>query len=159
MKVKSVQKVKVRGQSWRSQRSDDFFLNLSIFRWSLQFNSTDCYEEVSYCFSWSSVQFQVQTGQQGHKAGLSCRIPQICPVYVFSKLFSTLRVSQFWLPLTFRPFPYWNTSMRNVHIDGLVQERHNSVANAQELRFSCTNSSMLFQIGTSIFRMLCCCIL
>ena len=28
------------------------------------------------------------------------------------------------------------------HVDGLVQERHNSIANALELRFSCTNPWM-----------------
>ena len=28
------------------------------------------------------------------------------------------------------------------YIDGLVQERRNSIANAQELRLSCTNSSL-----------------
>ena len=31
-----------------------------------------------------------------------------------------------------------------VYIDGLVQERRNSIANALELRFSCTNPSKLF---------------
>ena len=30
------------------------------------------------------------------------------------------------------------------NIDGLVQERHNSIANALELRLSCTNLSMYF---------------
>ena len=30
------------------------------------------------------------------------------------------------------------------HVDGLVQERHNSIANALELHLSCTNPSMLF---------------
>ena len=29
-----------------------------------------------------------------------------------------------------------------VHIDGFVQERHNSIANAMELRLSCTNPSI-----------------
>ena len=29
-----------------------------------------------------------------------------------------------------------------VHIDGLVQEKRNYIANAMELRFSCTNQSM-----------------
>ena len=28
------------------------------------------------------------------------------------------------------------------HIDGLVQERHNPIANALELRLSCTNPSI-----------------
>ena len=28
------------------------------------------------------------------------------------------------------------------HVDGLVQERHNSIANALKLRLSCTNPSM-----------------
>ena len=31
-----------------------------------------------------------------------------------------------------------------LHIDRLMQERRNSIANAQELRLSCTNSSMWF---------------
>ena len=30
---------------------------------------------------------------------------------------------------------------REIHIDGLVQERHNSIANKPELRLSCTNPS------------------
>ena len=30
----------------------------------------------------------------------------------------------------------------DAHIDGLVQERHNSIANALELRLSCTNRSI-----------------
>ena len=31
------------------------------------------------------------------------------------------------------------------HIDGLVQERHNSIANALEMRLSCTNPSIYTQ--------------
>ena len=34
------------------------------------------------------------------------------------------------------------------HIDGLVQERHNSIANALELRLSCTNPSI--SLGCSV---------
>ena len=30
----------------------------------------------------------------------------------------------------------------NSHVNGLVQERRNSIAHALELRFSCTNPSM-----------------
>ena len=30
------------------------------------------------------------------------------------------------------------------HFDGLMQERRNSIANALELRLSCTNPSILF---------------
>ena len=33
------------------------------------------------------------------------------------------------------------------HIDGLVQERHNSIANALELRISCTNPLITVQVG------------
>ena len=33
-------------------------------------------------------------------------------------------------------------SMTDMHIDGLVQERRNSIANALELRLSCTNPSI-----------------
>ena len=35
------------------------------------------------------------------------------------------------------------TGKKTFHIDGLVQERHNSIANALELCLSCTNSSIL----------------
>ena len=32
------------------------------------------------------------------------------------------------------------------HIDGFVQERHNSIVNALELRLSCTNPSICFYV-------------
>ena len=34
------------------------------------------------------------------------------------------------------------------HIDGLVQERHNSIANALELRLSCTNPSIWYTVSS-----------
>ena len=37
--------------------------------------------------------------------------------------------------------------MRNLHIDGLVQERRNSSALAMELRLSCTNPSILPELS------------
>ena len=37
-----------------------------------------------------------------------------------------------------------NISKKMVHIDGLEQERRNSIANALELRLCCTNPSMSF---------------
>ena len=39
--------------------------------------------------------------------------------------------------------------MYNSHFDGLVQERHNSIANTLELRLSCTNPSILCSIFPS----------
>ena len=46
----------------------------------------------------------------------------------------------------------------NPHIDGLVQERHNSIANALELRLSCTNlltnideGLLTFELHSKIF--------
>ena len=47
--------------------------------------------------------------------------------------------------ITFTPFPVQQTRIiwANVsHIDGLVQERRNSCANALDLRFPCTNPSI-----------------
>ena len=41
-----------------------------------------------------------------------------------------------WLKLLWTNFEY------ETYIDGLVQERHNSIANALELRLSCTNPSI-----------------
>ena len=42
----------------------------------------------------------------------------------------------------------WNAMYvtRNMHTDGLVHERRNSIANALELRLSCTNSSIWFSL-------------
>ena len=39
------------------------------------------------------------------------------------------------------PFSQWAMSPGG-NLDGLLQERHNSIANALELRFSCTNPSI-----------------
>ena len=39
------------------------------------------------------------------------------------------------------PYKVWYQNMI-LHIDGLVQERRNSIANALELRLSCTNPSI-----------------
>ena len=36
------------------------------------------------------------------------------------------------------------TQLTNTYIDGLVQERRNSIANALDLRLSCTNPSICF---------------
>ena len=66
--VRSIQKVKVRGQRSRSQRSQP---NLTVSGLQLQFEFTYddemmhiawcCLEEVPYCFSRSSVKFQGHT--------------------------------------------------------------------------------------------------
>ena len=49
-------------------------------------------------------------------------------------------------PVTRKMFPFDNVIMYDYQwndvIDGLVQERHNSIANALELIFSCTNPSI-----------------
>ena len=51
------------------------------------------------------------------------------------------------------PYPHNN----DCHIDGLVQERRNSIANALELRLSCTNpltwASQHLQCSNSLFRL------
>ena len=39
-------------------------------------------------------------------------------------------------------FPFDDVIMSEAYIDGLVQERRNSIADAMELRLSCTNPSM-----------------
>ena len=39
-------------------------------------------------------------------------------------------------------FMCWPVGISRSHVDGLVQERHNSIANAMELHLSCTNPSM-----------------
>ena len=42
--------------------------------------------------------------------------------------------------------PYGITFMltiNSIHVDGLVQERRNSIANALELRLSCTNNVVI----------------
>ena len=67
-KLRSMQKVKVRGQRSRSQRSQH---NLTVSRLLLQFEFTYddemmhiawcCLEEVPYCFSRSSIKFQGHT--------------------------------------------------------------------------------------------------
>ena len=72
--VISMQKVKVRGQSSRSQRSKPTLV-VSVL-W-LQFEFTggyemmhkawSCIEEVSHCFSRSSVKFQGHTGQKSRR--------------------------------------------------------------------------------------------
>ena len=63
-----------------------------------------------------------------------------------SKTFSDIHIQQQCLNLT------WNTytNIFDAHIDGLVQERRNSIANTLELRLSCTNSlrHMLFFSNT-----------
>ena len=57
-----------------------------------------------------------------------------------------------WSPITqaFSPNSYIifirNQSINDPYIDGLVQERHNPIANALELRISCTNPSILLLI-------------
>ena len=71
IKVRSMQKTMVRGQRSRSQRSKP---NLTVSGLSLQFEFTNGYEimhkawssmeEVPYCISRSSVEFQGHTGQQ-----------------------------------------------------------------------------------------------
>ena len=50
---------------------------------------------------------------------------------------NTLKYVNFQLTLV-----YEEVMVCNVHVDGLVQERHNSIANALELHLSCTNPSM-----------------
>ena len=57
----------------------------------------------------------------------------------------------YWLPWVCKIIARYicirNVSMSTqceIHIDGLEQERHNSIANALELRLSCTNPSLYF---------------
>ena len=47
-------------------------------------------------------------------------------------------------PVTRKMFPFDDVIMIIYHIDGLVQERRNSIANAWELRLSCTKTSISF---------------
>ena len=44
--------------------------------------------------------------------------------------------------LHFYFYPVWYEQSNQHYVDGLVQERRNSIANALELRLSCTNPSM-----------------
>ena len=37
---------------------------------------------------------------------------------------------------------FWRSGIPNFHLNGLVQERHNSIANTLEFRLSCTNPSI-----------------
>ena len=53
--------------------------------------------------------------------------------------------------LVFYNFWWWN---QNTHVDGLVQERRNSIANALELPLSCTNLKMYSRRTRSISLML-----
>ena len=41
-----------------------------------------------------------------------------------------------------KDYKYCYSHLAIVHIDGLVQERRNSIANALELRLSCTDPSI-----------------
>ena len=87
-RVRSMQKVKVRGQRSRSQRSRP---NLTVSGLQLQFEFTYddemlhiawcCIEEVPYCFSRSSVKFQ------GHPA---LKIVQFDPDWAFPDCNSSL---------------------------------------------------------------------
>ena len=58
--VMSMQKVKVRGQRSRSQRSNP---NLAV-SCEMMHNAWSCLEEVLYCFWRSSIKFQGHTGQK-----------------------------------------------------------------------------------------------
>ena len=88
-KVRSMQKVKVRGQRSRSQRSQP---NVAVSGLSLQFEFTYddemmhiawcCLEEVPYCFSRSSVKFQ------GHKA---LKLVEFDPNWAFPDCNSSLK--------------------------------------------------------------------
>ena len=51
---------------------------------------------------------------------------------------------------SFRKYVERNQSNHLVHIDGLVQERRNSIANALELLLSCTNPSICFPLPKPI---------
>ena len=87
-RVRSMQKVKVRGQRSRSQRSQP---NLTVSGLQLQFEFTYdfkmmhiawcCLEEVPYCFSRSSVKFQ------GHTA---LKIVKFDPDWAFTDSYSSL---------------------------------------------------------------------
>ena len=110
-KVRSMQKVKVRGQRSRSQRSQP---DLTVSGLQLQFDLTYddemmhiawcCLEEVPYCFSRSSVKFQ------GHTA---LKIVEFDPDWAFpdcnlslnspmaTKLCTKLEVALKWCPIVF----------------------------------------------------------
>ena len=61
------------------------------------------------------------------------------------------------LQITFVHYFSWHLSVRNGfpncetwHLDGLVQERCNSIANTLELHLSCTNSSIWYSMWASV---------
>ena len=54
------------------------------------------------------------------------------------------------VPCRWRVIFWTNDGIVYWHIDGLVQERRNSIANAPELRLSCTNPSIYMHHSASM---------
>ena len=59
----------------------------------------------------------------------------------------------YWFSLvTFGKHKHWKAVWDQ--IDGFLQERHNSIANAMELRLSCTNQSICLFSDNSLYMLL-----
>ena len=114
-RVRSMQKVKVRGQRSRSQRSRP---NFSFPDCNSSLNSHDdemihiawcCLEEVPYCFSRSSVKFQGHTALKSPNLTQIGRFRTVAPVWIHQWLWNA---AQSLSSIEEVPYCFWRSSVK-----------------------------------------------